>query len=128
MPELGAQQLASGDQVGVSEISLGAGVGGLDLNIEGDYLELQLRNYGDRIRYSAAVAGRGHSVSGTMYHSGMRLDASWRHLIVEEARRVFGPDVAVRLFGSRVDDNLRGGDIDLHIQAEGVSGCLRLRQ
>lgn len=44
MPELGAQQLASGDQVGVSEISLGAGVGGLDLNIEGDYLELQLRN------------------------------------------------------------------------------------
>lgn len=31
------------------------------------------------------------------------------------ARKHFGEDVKIVLFGSRVDDNLRGGDIDLFI-------------
>lgn len=35
MPELGAQQVADGDQVGVGAIALGAGLGGLDLGVEG---------------------------------------------------------------------------------------------
>lgn len=34
------------------------------------------------------------------------------------AKKVFGENVRVRLFGSRVDDSRRGGDIDLHIDVD----------
>ena len=45
----------------------------------------------------------------------MRLTSTQRHLVVSAARRAFGADVQVRLFGSRLDDRRRGGDIDLYI-------------
>jgi len=32
------------------------------------------------------------------------------------AREAFGAEAVVRVFGSRLDDSRRGGDIDLHIQ------------
>jgi len=38
--------------------------------------------------------------------------------IVETAKQVFGEEVKVWLFGSRVDLNKRGGDIDLYIEAK----------
>ena len=41
------------------------------------------------------------------------MTSSHARRIVHEARAVFGPQVQVRLFGSRVDDRTRGGDIDL---------------
>ncbi|MBI1209333.1 MAG: hypothetical protein GC191_18870 [Azospirillum sp.] len=44
----------------------------------------------------------------------MRLTAEQAETIRRCAREAFGPAVVVRLFGSRVDDSLRGGDIDLH--------------
>ena len=49
----------------------------------------------------------------------MRLTDEQRHAIVEETTRTFGPEACVRLFGSRVDDNIRGGDIDLHVETDG---------
>ncbi len=44
--------------------------------------------------------------------STMRLPAGHAQRILEEARAVFGPGVQVRLFGSWVNDQARGGDID----------------
>lgn len=47
----------------------------------------------------------------------MRLTGTERDAIRACAERVFGPACVVRLFGSRVDDARRGGDIDLHVVA-----------
>ncbi len=46
----------------------------------------------------------------------MRLEGYEVAAIKAAARQVFGADAIVRLFGSRVDDTRRGGDIDLHIE------------
>lgn len=50
----------------------------------------------------------------------MRLTESQRAIVREEVARAFGDHAVVRLFGSRVDDHARGGDIDLHIEATGT--------
>ncbi len=49
----------------------------------------------------------------------MRLTDQERRTIVEAVTAEFGPTVTLRLFGSRLDDAQRGGDIDLFI--DGVS-------
>lgn len=46
----------------------------------------------------------------------MRLSREQVAIIRESAERVFGEKAQVWLFGSRVDDNKRGGDIDLLIR------------
>jgi len=48
----------------------------------------------------------------------VRLDAQELTAIRSAARRAFGPGAVVRLFGSRVDDARKGGDIDLHVEVE----------
>ena len=48
----------------------------------------------------------------------MRLTSRQRTAILTTARELFGPKVRVILFGSRVDDRLRGGDIDLMIDTD----------
>lgn len=48
----------------------------------------------------------------------MRLSEQQRKAIVEATRAAFGPDAEVWLFGSRVDDSKRGGDIDLLIRPD----------
>jgi predicted nucleotidyltransferase len=47
----------------------------------------------------------------------MRLTDAQRQSILLAARRNFGDDARIWLFGSRVDDARRGGDVDLYIEA-----------
>jgi uncharacterized protein len=48
----------------------------------------------------------------------MRLNQFEINSIKQITRRVFGDNAKVFLFGSRVDDSLLGGDIDLYIQSK----------
>jgi uncharacterized protein len=43
----------------------------------------------------------------------MRLSTQTRNVIRDTALEIFGPAAEVRLFGSRLDDTARGGDLDL---------------
>ena len=49
----------------------------------------------------------------------MRLTEKYKTVIQKSAECIFGIDVQVFLFGSRTNDQLKGGDIDLLIKAEG---------
>lgn len=51
----------------------------------------------------------------------MRITETERRVLREEALDAFGVDSRVFLFGSRVDDARRGGDIDLLILLDGSS-------
>jgi predicted nucleotidyltransferase len=46
----------------------------------------------------------------------MRLTPQAREIIRRATQEVFGDDARVRVFGSRIDDDLRGGDIDLLVE------------
>jgi predicted nucleotidyltransferase len=46
----------------------------------------------------------------------MRLSPSQQRVIPQILRRHFGDQAEIRLFGSRADDDARGGDIDLYVE------------
>lgn len=50
----------------------------------------------------------------------MRLSKLQVESIREAAQKVLGRQVVIRLFGSRADDSLRGGDIDLLLETDHV--------
>ena len=50
----------------------------------------------------------------------MRLTRQEVSAIKAAAADTFGATAIVRLFGSRVDDSLRGGDTDLHIEVDQI--------
>lgn len=46
----------------------------------------------------------------------MRLTATQKQTIISQAKRKFGGNTRVWLFGSRVDDSKRGGDFDFYLE------------
>lgn len=46
----------------------------------------------------------------------MRLTTEQHDKIITFVKRLCGDDAVVKLFGSRVDDTRRGGDIDLYVE------------
>jgi predicted nucleotidyltransferase len=55
----------------------------------------------------------------------MRLQYSEINLIKSKANTIFGNGTKVMLFGSRVDNTLKGGDIDLYIQPTTYTDLLK---
>lgn len=51
----------------------------------------------------------------------MRLTPDEVAAIKAAARETFGETAVVRLFGSRVDDRLEGGDVDLHVEVDAAN-------
>lgn len=56
----------------------------------------------------------------------MRLTAAQTQVIVQHVRQQMGSDARVMLFGSRLDDDARGGDVDLLVETS-VPATLRQR-
>ena len=50
----------------------------------------------------------------------MRLNPSQIEMIRNTAQLVFGDIVRITLFGSRVDDHAKGGDVDLMVEVGGI--------
>lgn len=48
----------------------------------------------------------------------MRITKQQHQAILSAARRAFGPNVSVRLFGSRTNDQRKGGDFDLYVECD----------
>ncbi len=51
----------------------------------------------------------------------MRLSATQQQSILQAARQNFGADAKVWLFGSRLDDARRGGDVDLYVETSQIN-------
>ncbi len=52
----------------------------------------------------------------------MRIDQNTLKIIKELAIRYFGEDCEIRIFGSRIDDSKKGGDIDIYIETSLEAG------
>lgn len=48
----------------------------------------------------------------------MRINDKTREALLDKIREYFGARTEIWLFGSRVDDQARGGDIDIYIEPE----------
>ncbi|MBN8463303.1 MAG: nucleotidyltransferase domain-containing protein [Dechloromonas sp.] len=60
------------------------------------------------------------------YHQPMRLSENQRNLLQDTIHRHFGADAVTYIFGSRLDDSARGGDMDVFVETP-ISADYRLR-
>ena len=60
-----------------------------------------------------------------MIKERVRLSAEEVNAIIRTAKEVFGDRINLWLFGSRIDPNKRGGDIDLYLETEITDNILR---
>ncbi len=51
----------------------------------------------------------------------MRLSQQTQQIVRDTVREVFGLEAKVKLFGSRINDNARGGDIDLLVELPSIT-------
>ncbi|PXV84257.1 hypothetical protein [Nitrosomonas eutropha] len=51
----------------------------------------------------------------------MRLSPYTQRIICESDQDIFGTDAYVKVFGSRLDDNARGNDIDLLVELPSIT-------
>ncbi|MXS80110.1 Nucleotidyltransferase domain-containing protein [Nitrosomonas eutropha] len=51
----------------------------------------------------------------------MRLSPQTQQTIRNSVQDIFGTDAHVKVFGSRLDDNARGGDIDLLVELPSIT-------
>ena len=58
----------------------------------------------------------------------MRLTEFQRNKIADTIKNHFGPEAEIILFGSRADDNKKGGDIDLLVIVNGDIGDIELKK
>ena len=54
-------------------------------------------------------------------HQTMRLSQQTQKIIRDTVQEVFGVEAQVKLFGSRINDDARGGDIDLLVELPSVT-------
>ncbi len=47
----------------------------------------------------------------------MRISEASKSQIIQNAKQYFGNDIKLYLFGSRVDESKKGGDIDLYLES-----------
>ena len=59
-----------------------------------------------------------------LYYFSMRLTQENAKLIKTTAGRLFGDNAKIYLFGSRTDDQKKGGDIDLYIETSVKEGLV----
>jgi predicted nucleotidyltransferase len=57
----------------------------------------------------------------------MRLSQQTRQIIRDTVREIFGDEANVKVFGSRLDDDARGGDIDLLVELPSVTAEIERR-
>lgn len=51
----------------------------------------------------------------------MRLSQQTQQIIRDTVREIFGVEAKVKLFGSRINDDARGGDIDLLVELPSIT-------
>lgn len=51
----------------------------------------------------------------------MRLSQQTQKIIRDTVREIFGTEANVKLFGSRINDDARGGDIDLLVELPSIT-------